>query len=60
MPALSAGTAFTVNEIVCTDPPAPARDRDPRHGAGAKTRARKLAKALDEVTEQEVREALVP
>jgi len=60
-PGVAAGSAFTVNEIVCTDPSCPGTETvilvmEP----GQKTRACKLAKALAEVTEQEVREALVP
>ena len=60
-PGFAAGSAFTVNEIVCTDPSCPGTETvilimEP----GQKTRACKLAKALAEVTEQEVREALVP
>jgi hypothetical protein len=60
-PGIAAGSAFTVNEIVCTDPSCPGTETvilvmEP----GRKTRACKLAKGLAEVTEQEVREALVP
>jgi hypothetical protein len=54
-------TAFAVNEIACTDPSCPGVETvilvmTP----GVKTRACKIRKALDEVTEQDVREALTP
>lgn len=57
---LPAGTALTVSEIACPDPGCPdmetviliMRPRD-------KTRAHKIAKAIGEITEQDVREALV-
>ena len=60
-PGIAAGSAFSVNEIVCTDPSCPGTETvilvmEP----GRKTRACKLAKALAVVTEQEVRKALVP
>jgi hypothetical protein len=51
--------AFAVNEIACTDPSCPGVETVilvmiP----GVKTRACKIQKTLDEVTEQDVREAL--
>lgn len=54
-------TAVTVNEIVCLDPSCPGVETvmlvmEP----GARTRAYKIGKALDEVTEQDVRQALLP
>ena len=59
--ALQAGpdTAFAVNEIVCPDPACPGTETvilvmEP----GAKTRACKVTKALDEVTEQDIVDAL--
>jgi hypothetical protein len=53
-------TAVTVSEIVCLDPGCPGTDTvilvmEP----GRKTRAFKVAKPLDEVTEPEVRAALL-
>ena len=53
------GTSFAVNEIACADPGCPGIETvilvmEP----GAKTRACKVAKPLDEVTEEDVREAL--
>jgi hypothetical protein len=56
---LPAGTSLAVNEIVCTDPSCPGTETivlvmQP----GRKTRAYKVAKALDEVTDQDLREAL--
>jgi hypothetical protein len=56
-----AGTAIAVNEIACTDPACPGVETvllimEP----GAKTRACKIAKALDTVSEQDVRVAVVP
>lgn len=52
-------TALAVNEIVCTDPSCPGTETvvlvmRPGH----KTRAYKVAKALDEVTQEDVRAAL--
>jgi hypothetical protein len=52
-------TAFAVNEIACTDPSCPGIETvilvmEP----GVKTRAYKVAKALDEVTEQDISDAL--
>ena len=54
-----AGTALAVNEIACLDPACPGLETvilvmEP----GRKTRACKIAKALDAVTEQDVRAAL--
>ncbi len=54
-----AGTAFAVNEIACNDPACPGIETvvlvmEP----GRKTRALKVAKPLDEVTEQDIRDAL--
>ncbi|HEV2558099.1 MAG TPA: hypothetical protein VGU45_05685 [Microvirga sp.] len=54
------GTAFAVNEIACNDPGCPGVETvilvmEP----GRRTRACKVLKALDEVTEQDVREALL-
>ena len=54
------GTALAVNEIACLDPACPGLETvilvmEP----GRKTRAYKVAKALDAVTEQDIREALV-
>lgn len=53
-----ADTAFAVNEIACTDPGCVGIETvilvmEP----GRKTRAVKVAKPLDEVTEQDIREA---
>ena len=58
--ALPADTAIAVNEIACLDPACPGLETvilvmEP----GRKTRAYKVAKALDAVTEQDLREALV-
>ena len=58
--ALPPDTALAVNEIVCTDPSCPGTETivlvmQP----GRKTRAYKVAKMLEEVTEQDIREALV-
>ena len=55
-----AGTTLAVNEIACLDPACPGLETvilvmEP----GRKTRACKIAKALDAVTEQDVRDALV-
>ena len=52
-------TAFAVNEIVCNDPGCPGVETvilimEP----GQKTRACKVAKTLEEVTEQDLRQAL--
>ncbi|WP_245416143.1 hypothetical protein [Microvirga sp. 17 mud 1-3] len=52
-------TAFAVNEIACTDPACPGIETviliiEP----GAKTRACKIPKPLDEVMEQDIVEAL--
>ena len=59
---LAAGpdTAVTVNEIVCLDPGCPGTETvllvmEP----GRKTRAFKVAKPMDEVTEPELRAALL-
>jgi hypothetical protein len=51
-------TAFAVNEIACTDPACPGIETvilvmEP----GKKTRALKVAKALDSITEEDVRAA---
>jgi hypothetical protein len=52
-------TAFAVNEIVCTDPGCPGIETVILVMApGVKTRAYKVQKALDEVTEQDIGEAL--
>jgi hypothetical protein len=53
------GTAFAVNEIACTDPACPGTETvilvmQP----GRRTRACKIPKLLDEVTEHDVRGAL--
>ncbi len=53
-------TAFAVNEIACNDPGCPGVETvilvmQP----GRRTRACKVQKALDDVTEQDVREALL-
>ena len=56
---LPAGTALTVNEIACLDPACPGLETVILVMApGRKTRACKIAKALDAVTEQDVRGAL--
>ena len=52
-------TAFAVNEIACTDPACPGVETvilvmEP----GKKTRALKVAKTLDAVTEQDIRDAV--
>jgi hypothetical protein len=57
---VSDDTAFAVNEIACNDPGCPGVETvilvmEP----GRKTRACKVLKALDDVTEQDVREALL-
>jgi hypothetical protein len=54
-------TAFAINEIACTDPSCPGIETvilimEP----GRKTRACKITKALDQVTEQDVHNALQP
>jgi hypothetical protein len=54
-------TAFAVNEIVCNDPGCPGLETvilvmEP----GRKTRALKVQKTLDEITEQDIRGALDP
>ena len=54
-----AETAFAVNEIACNDPSCPGIETvllvmEP----GRKTRALKVAKPLDEMTEQDIRDAL--
>ena len=59
--ALPAGTALAVNEIACLDPACPGLETvilvmEP----GRKTRACKIAKAIEAVTEQDVRAALAP
>ena len=56
---LSPDTAFAVNEIACNDPACPGIETvvlvmEP----GRKTRALKVMKPLDEVTEQDIRDAL--
>ena len=57
--ALPAGTALAVNEIACLDPTCPGMETvilvmEP----GRKTRAYKIAKALEAVTDQDIRDAL--
>ncbi len=57
----SSETAFAVNEIACNDPGCPGLETvilvmEP----GQKTRALKIAKPLDEVTEQDILDALDP
>ena len=57
----SADTALSVNEIVCADPSCPGTETvilvmEP----GVKTRAYKIPKPLDEVTEQDIGQALDP
>jgi hypothetical protein len=57
--ALPAGTTLTVNEIACLDPACPGLETvilvmEP----GRKTRAYKIARALDAVTDQDVRDAV--
>ena len=57
--ASSAATTLAVNEIACLDPACPGLETvilvmEP----GRKTRAHKIAKALEAVTEQDVRAAL--
>ena len=59
-PDLAPGTTVTVNEIVCLDPSCPGVETVMLIMApGKKTRACKIAKAIDEVTEPEVRQALL-
>ena len=54
-------TAVTVSEIVCLDPSCPGTETVMLvMRRGEKTRAYKVGKAIDEVTEQDVREALSP
>jgi hypothetical protein len=57
--AAAPDTVFAVNEIACNDPSCPGVETvilimEP----GRKTRACKIPKALDQVTEQDVRDAL--
>jgi hypothetical protein len=57
--SLPAGASIAVNEIVCTDPSCPGTETVVLvMAAGRKTKAYKVAKALAEVTEQDIREAL--
>ena len=57
--AADANTAFSVNEIVCTDPSCPGSETVILVMApGRKTRACKIPKLMDDVTEQDVRSAL--
>ena len=54
------GTAFAVNEVVCADPTCPGFETvilimEP----GRKTRGIRIGKPLDEVTEQDIRDAFV-
>jgi hypothetical protein len=52
-------TAFAVNEIVCNDPACPGSETVILIMApGRKTRACRVPKSADEVTEQDVRQAL--
>lgn len=52
-------TSFAVNEIACADPGCPGIETVILvMELGAKTRACKVAKPLDQVTEEDVREAL--
>jgi hypothetical protein len=56
---VSSDTAFAVNEIVCNDPGCPGLETvilvmEP----GRKTRALKVQKTLDEITEQDIRGVL--
>lgn len=58
--ALGPETPVTVSEIVCRDPSCPGTETVMLvMERGRKTRAYKVSKALDEVTEQDVRNALV-
>ncbi len=55
----SAETAFAVNEIACTDPSCPGIETvilimEP----GRKTKAVKIGKSIDEVTEDDIRDAV--
>ena len=57
---LAEETAFAVNEIACTDPACPGIETVILIMApGEKTRAAKVSKAAEAVTEQDVRGALV-
>jgi hypothetical protein len=57
--ALGAETAFAVNEIACLDPSCPGAETVILVMApGRKTRACKIPKLLDDVTESDVRRAL--
>jgi hypothetical protein len=57
--ALPAEAALTINEIACLDPACPGVETVILvMESGRKTRAYKIAKALDAVTEQDVRDAL--
>ena len=54
------GAAFSVNEIVCADPSCPGTETVVLVMIpGRRTRAVKVGKALDQVTEQDLREALL-
>ncbi len=58
---VSPDTAFAVNEITCNDPGCPGLETvilvmEP----GKKTRALKVQKTLDEITEQDIRDVLDP
>ena len=58
-PGTDPATTFVVNEIACNDPGCPGVETvilvmEP----GRKTRAAKIPKALDDVTEDDVRDAL--
>ncbi|HEX8168632.1 MAG TPA: hypothetical protein VF601_22960 [Beijerinckiaceae bacterium] len=56
---LPADAVLAVNEIVCTDPSCPGVETVVLlMRPGRKTQARKVQKALAEVTEQDIREAL--
>jgi hypothetical protein len=57
--SLPAGASLAVNEIVCTDPSCPDTETIVLvMRPGRKTQALKVGKALPEVTEADVREAL--
>ena len=57
--ALPPDASLAVNEIVCTDPSCPGTETVVLvMQSGRKTRAYKVAKALDDVTEEDVRAAL--
>lgn len=59
-PGLPAGASLAVNEIVCHDPSCPGLETIVLVMApGRRTRACKVGKALDQVTEQDIRDALV-